>query len=118
MHQTVNCGSLWSCGVTRRLPDSTYTSPCFLFHCKSITSLITFFSISSWKSTMQLIHAVQQTPPENILSSPSPQVLKATSPATRWTPAPSSRGHHTVTSAGRRSWSSILPVWSCRGQTP
>lgn len=30
---------------------------------------------------------------------------------------PSHRGHHTVTSAGRRSWSSILPVWSCRCQT-
>ena len=32
-------------------------------------------------------------------------------------PTTAGGGHHTVTSAGRRTWSSILPVWSCRCQT-
>lgn len=112
----------WGNGATRGLPDSTYMSHHLIFFsqmCYFTDDLFFPFPVGKtspceypWKSSHfhESIHAGQP---------PSPRSLSQSHlPAAGGPPALREGAHRTVTSAGRRPWSSTLPVWSCRCRTP
>lgn len=118
--QTVHGGSLLGKWGYWGTSDSTYTSHHLIFFsqmCYFTADLL--FSFQLERHHHASIHgnhhiSMQVSTP----ASHPPQVLESvTSPGSRWPSSPKEGAHRTVTSAGRRPWSSTLPVWSCGCRT-